>query len=526
MFSRCFTATTQGIEAYTVEIETHVEAHVPGFAIVGLPDSAVRESKERVLSAMKNSAIPFDTNRKITINLAPADIRKEGSSFDLPIAMGMLATGGVVEVDKLKEYVMLGELALDGTLRPIHGALNVALHARKMREKFPELKGMIVPAANSGEAGLVNDLEIYGVTSLREAVDFMNGLLAPTPVHVDVERIFREDAQHSHFDFAEVKGQEAVKRALEVAAAGGHNLIMVGSPGSGKSMLAKRFPSILPPLTFDEALETTKIHSVAGTLAPHTPLLTTRPFRSPHHTISDAALVGGGMANIRPGEISLAHHGVLFLDELPEFQRNVLEVLRQPLEDGAITISRTRMTVEYPANFMLICAMNPCPCGNFGSTIHACTCNEGAIQRYMSRVSGPLLDRIDIHVEVPSVKIEELAKKSSGEPSTKIRERVLSARERQQERYKGLLQPGGKRRIFKNADLPPKLLHEYCEIGEEGRNILKMAMSRMGYSARAYDRILKVSRTIADLAGSEEITPAHLSEAIQYRSLDRQFWNA
>ncbi|HEX5315434.1 MAG TPA: YifB family Mg chelatase-like AAA ATPase, partial [Candidatus Kapabacteria bacterium] len=426
----------------------------------------------------------------------------------------------------LKEYVMLGELALDGTLRPVRGALNVALHARKMREKFPELKRMIVPMANAGEAGLVKEMDVYAVTTLREAVDLMNGLFSPEPVRVDIEKIFREDSQHSHFDFAEVKGQEAVKRALEVAAAGGHNLIMVGSPGSGKSMLAKRFPSILPPLTFEEALETTKIHSVAGTLPPHTPLLTTRPFRSPHHTISDAALVGGGMANIRPGEISLAHHGVLFMDELPEFQRNVLEVLRQPLEDGTITISRTRMTVEYPANFMLICAMNPCPCGNFGSTVHSCSCAEGAIQRYMSRVSGPLLDRIDIHIEVPSVKIEELGKKSSGEPSAKIRDRVLAARERQQERYKGLMQPGGKRRVFKNADLPPKLLHEYCEIGEEGRTILKMAMSRMGYSARAYDRILKVSRTIADLAGSEAITPAHLSEAIQYRSLDRQFWNA
>jgi magnesium chelatase family protein len=526
MFSRCYTATTQGIEAYTVEIETHIEAHVPNFAIVGLPDSAVRESKERVLSAMKNSAIPFDTNRKITINLAPADIRKEGSSFDLPIALGMLATGGVVDGDKLKEYVVLGELALDGAIRPVRGALNVALHARKMREKYPTIKGMILPAANAGEAGLVKELEVYGLNTLREAVDFLNGLLTPEPVHIDIEKIFREDAQHTHFDFAEVKGQEAVKRALEVAAAGGHNLIMVGSPGSGKSMLAKRFPSILPPLTFDEALETTKIHSVAGTLPPSTPLLTTRPFRSPHHTISDAALVGGGMVNIRPGEISLAHHGVLFMDELPEFQRNVLEVLRQPLEDGAITISRTRMTVEYPANFMLICAMNPCPCGNFGSTVHSCSCAEGSIQRYMSKVSGPLLDRIDIHIEVPSVKIEELGKKSSGESSVKIRERVLRARERQQERYKGLMVPGGKRRIFKNADLPPKLLHEYCEIGDEGRNILKMAMSRMGYSARAYDRILKVSRTIADLAGAEAITPAHLSEAIQYRSLDRQFWNA
>lgn len=526
MFSRCYAATTQGIEAYTVEIETHVEAHVPSYAIVGLPDSAVRESKERVLSAMKNSALPFDTNRKITINLAPADIRKEGSAFDLPIALGLLATGGVVEGTRLQEFVLLGELALDGTVRPVHGSLNVALHARKLKEKMPNLKGMILPHENAGEAGLVQEIEVYGVKTLRESVDLLNGLLSPEPTRVDIQKIFREDSHDGILDFADVKGQEAVKRALEVAAAGGHNLIMVGAPGSGKSMLAKRFPSILPPLTFDEALETTKIHSVAGTLPSNTPLLTSRPFRAPHHTISDAALVGGGMANIRPGEISLAHHGVLFLDELPEFQRNVLEVLRQPLEDGSIRISRTRMTVEYPASFMLICAMNPCPCGNFGSSIHACTCAEGAIQRYMSKVSGPLLDRIDIHVEVPSVKIDELAKKSSGEPSKKVRERVLAARDRQLARYKNALAPGGSRRIYKNADLPSKMVEEFCEVGEDGRQVLKMAMNRMGYSARAYDRILKVARTIADLAGTEAISTNHLQEAIQYRSLDRQFWNA
>ncbi|MDP4200977.1 MAG: YifB family Mg chelatase-like AAA ATPase [Bacteroidota bacterium] len=526
MFSRCYAATTQGIEAYTVEIETHVEAHVPSYAIVGLPDSAVRESKERVLSAMKNSSLPFDTNRKITINLAPADIRKEGSAFDLPIALGLLATAGVVETERLQEYVLLGELALDGTVRPVRGSLNVALHTRKLREKLPNLKGMIVPIENANEAGLVQDIEVYGVRTLRESVDILNGLLTPDPIKIDIDKIFREDTHDGILDFADVKGQEAVKRALEVAAAGGHNLIMVGAPGSGKSMLAKRFPSILPPLTFDEALETTKIHSVAGTLAPNTPLLTSRPFRSPHHTISDAALVGGGMASIRPGEISLAHHGVLFLDELPEFQRNVLEVLRQPLEDGAITISRTRMTVEYPANFMLICAMNPCPCGNFGSAIHSCSCAEGSIQRYMSKISGPLLDRIDIHVEVPSVKIEELSKKSTGESSKRIRERVLTARDRQNARYKESTVPGGKRRIYKNADLPSKMVEQFCEISDEGRNVLKMAMNRMGYSARAYDRILKVARTIADLAGIESISTAHLSEAIQYRSLDRQFWNA
>ncbi|HET6513040.1 MAG TPA: YifB family Mg chelatase-like AAA ATPase, partial [Candidatus Kapabacteria bacterium] len=362
---------------------------------------------------------------------------------------------------------------------------------------------------------------------LREAVDLLNGTKPFDKINIDLQQLFDNDTQHLLYDFQDVKGQETVKRALEVAAAGGHNIIMVGSPGSGKSMLAKRFPSILPPMTFDEALETTKIHSVAGILQPGVALITSRPFRSPHHTISDAALVGGGMTNIRPGEISLAHHGVLFLDELPEFQRNVLEVMRQPLEDGSITISRTRMTVEYPASFMLVCAMNPCPCGNFGSTMHACSCTENTIQRYMSKVSGPLLDRIDIHIEVPSVKVEHLSKKPDGEPSSRIRDRVMAARERQQTRFKDLNQTHPKaRRVYKNADIPAKMVQEYCDIGEEGQQLMKMAMTRMGLSARAYDRILKVSRTIADLAGEEQITPAHLSEAIQYRSLDRQFWNA
>jgi magnesium chelatase family protein len=527
MFSRCITGTTQGIDAYTVEIETHVEGSVPNFLIVGLPDSAVRESKERVIAALKNSSLDFDFSKRITINLAPADIRKEGSAFDLPIAMGLLATTGGVELQKLREYMILGELALDGSLRPVHGALNIAMHTKRLKKEMPELKGIILPADNAREAALVSDIDVYAVTNLRQAVDLMNGMISQDTVSVDLNELFASDTTHTHFDFAEVKGQETVKRALEVAAAGGHNLIMVGSPGSGKSMLAKRFPSILPPLTFDEALETTKIHSVAGLLPPSTALITSRPFRSPHHTISDAALVGGGMHNIRPGEISLAHHGVLFLDELPEFQRNVLEVLRQPLEDGTITISRTRMTVEYPASFMLICAMNPCPCGNFGSTVHACSCTEQSIQKYMSKVSGPLLDRIDIHVEVPSVKVEELSKKASGEKSARIRERVLVARERQVQRYKDLpTPPGNHRRVYKNADLTSKLVQEYCEIGEDGKQIMKMAMNRMGLSARAYDRILKVSRTIADLAGAESISTAHISEAIQYRSLDRQFWNA
>jgi magnesium chelatase family protein len=527
MFSRCFSGITQGIDAYTVEIETHVDNNVPNFIMVGLPDSAVKESKERVIAAMKNSAITFDFSKRITINLAPADIRKEGSAFDLPIALGLLATAGIVEVDRLKEFVLLGELALDGTVRPIHGALNIALHTRKMKAEMPELRGLILPVENAKEAALVAEIEVYGVATLRQAMDLLNGTAIPERVVVDLDELFKQDAREtSHLDLAEVKGQEAVKRALEVAAAGGHNLIMVGSPGSGKSMLAKRFPSILPSLGFDEALETTKIHSVAGVLPPNRALITSRPFRSPHHTISDAALVGGGMRNIRPGEISLAHNGVLFLDELPEFQRNVLEVLRQPLEDGNMTISRTRMTVEYPANFMLICAMNPCPCGNFGSTVHPCSCSEQTIQRYMSKVSGPLLDRIDIHIEVPSVKIEELSKKSSGEHSFAIRDRVIRSREKQLARYKSMNDVTTGRKIYKNADLSSKLVQEHCEIGEDGRQLMKMAMTKMGHSARAYDRILKVARTIADLADSEHINTAHLSEAIQYRSLDRQFWNA
>jgi magnesium chelatase family protein len=527
MFSKCLSGTTQGITAYTVEIETHVEGNVPNFIMVGLPDSAVKESKERVIAAMKNSALPFEFSKRITINLAPADIRKEGSAFDLPIALGLLATTGSVEAERLNQYMLLGELALDGSLRPIHGALNIALHVRKLKETFPELKGMILPEQNAKEAALVSEIDVFAVTTLREAVEVLNGTSQKEKVVVDVSKLFSEDVyEMQHLDFAEVKGQEAVKRALEVAAAGGHNLIMVGSPGSGKSMLAKRFPSILPPLEFDEALETTKIHSVAGILPPGVPLVTRRPFRSPHHTISDAALVGGGMRNIRPGEISLSHNGVLFLDELPEFQRSVLEVLRQPLEDGCVTISRTSMTVDYPANFMLICAMNPCPCGNFGSTVHSCSCSEQTIQRYMSKISGPLLDRIDIHVEVPTVKIEELSKKSSGERSSAIRERVLRAREKQRERYRSLNGKLTGPRVYKNADLSSKFVQEFCEISEDSKQIMKMAMTRMGLSARAYDRILKVSRTIADLANVDQISPAHVSEAIQYRTLDRQFWSA
>jgi magnesium chelatase family protein len=526
MFSRCYSGTTQGIEAYTVEIESHIENMAPNFIMVGLPDSAVRESKERVMASLKNSGLLFDFSKRITINLAPADIRKEGSAFDLPIALGLLAATGGVDADIVKQFIILGELALDGSVRPVHGALNIALHVREIKKEIPSVRGMILPMENAREAALVQELEIFGVATLREAVELINSTKLIERTEINVRELFKHNEQNGLLDFADVKGQETVKRSLEVAAAGVHNEIMIGSPGSGKSMLAKRITSILPPLTFDEALETTKFHSVSGILPPDTPLVTTRPFRAPHHTISDAALVGGGMNNIRPGDISLAHHGVLFLDELPEFQRNVLEVLRQPLEDGKVTISRVKMTVEYPANFMLLCAMNPCPCGNFGSSLHPCICSEQTRSRYMSKISGPLLDRIDIHVEVPSVKIEELSKKSSGENSKPIRDRVLRARDIQLTRYQFYNDQNPKNRIFNNADLTSKLIQEYCEISEDGKNILKMAMTRMGHSARAYDRILKVSRTIADLAGSSNIENSHLSEAIQYRSLDRQFWNA
>lgn len=526
MFSRCYSGTTQGIDAYPIEIESHIENMSPNFIMVGLPDSAVKESKERVIAAMKNTGLNFDFSKRITINLAPADIRKEGSAFDLPIALGLLAAAGIVDSNTLNQYVTLGELALDGSIRPVHGVLNIALTIRQMKKEIPSLKGMLIPKANAFEGALVNDIEVYGIDSIKEAVDFLSGVSSLERTQVDLDKLFLDEAEHSILDFADVKGQEQVKRALEVAAAGGHNVIMIGSPGCGKSMLAKRIPTILPPMTFDEALETTKIHSVAGTLGDGTALITTRPFRSPHHTISYAALVGGGIGNPRPGEISLAHHGVLFLDELPEFSRNVLEVLRQPLEDGVVTISRSKLSVEYPTNFMLVCAMNPTPGGDFSSDGPPSYYADPASQRYLAKISGPLLDRIDLHIEVPKVKLEELAKKPMGEKSASIRERVIRARKIQQERYKDWNSKNPRQKVYKNADLSSKLVQDVCAISEEGRELLKKAMTRMGLSARAYDRILKVARTIADLAGDEAISTAHLSEAIQYRSLDRQFMNS
>lgn len=510
MLVKLFGAAVQGIDATIVTIEVNSSRGIK-FFLVGLPDSAVKESHERIISALQVNGYKFPTCQ-IVINMAPADIKKEGSAYDLPLAIGILATAGIVSDDRLDKYLIIGELSLDGSLQPIRGALPIAIAARKHG-----FEGFILPKQNAREAAVVNDLNVYGADNMVEVIEFFNGTRELVPTVVNTREEFYQHQSLFPFDFSDVKGQENVKRALEVAAAGGHNIILIGAPGSGKSMMAKRLPGILPPLSLGESLETTKIHSVAGKLGRDVSLIATRPFRSPHHTISQVAMVGGG-ASPQPGEISLAHNGVLFLDELPEFNRSVLEVLRQPLEDRHITISRAKYTLDYPANFQLVASMNPCPCGYYNHPTRNCVCTPGQVQRYLNKISGPLLDRIDIQVEIVPVPFEKMADKSPAESSEVIRQRVVQARKIQAERF--VHAPG----IYSNAQMTSRLLHEFAQPDAQGLSLLKNAMSRLNLSARAYDRILKVARTVADLEQSAAICPHHLAEAISYRSLDRENW--